>query len=96
VPTFHDSEGSQAWRNIRVLIEIDDSGSATLATWDTASTTPRPRRSRRRRPAGAGVWPHRINAAQAAEVVRQLEPRFVCPCTTRFRLKLQLDPLDRF
>jgi L-ascorbate metabolism protein UlaG (beta-lactamase superfamily) len=38
-----------------------------------------------------------INAAQAAEVVRQLEPRFVVPMHYAIPgLKLQLDTLDRF
>jgi L-ascorbate metabolism protein UlaG (beta-lactamase superfamily) len=38
-----------------------------------------------------------INAAQAAEVVRQLEPRFVVPMHYAIPgLKLELDPIDRF
>ncbi|HZK73280.1 MAG TPA: MBL fold metallo-hydrolase, partial [Clostridia bacterium] len=38
-----------------------------------------------------------INAAQAAEVVRQLEPRYVVPMHYAIPgLKLELDPIDRF
>jgi L-ascorbate metabolism protein UlaG (beta-lactamase superfamily) len=38
-----------------------------------------------------------INATQAAEVVRQLEPRYVVPMHYAIPgLKLQLDPIDRF
>ena len=38
-----------------------------------------------------------ISAAQAAEVVRQLEPRYVVPMHFAIPgLKLQLDPIDRF
>ena len=38
-----------------------------------------------------------INAAQAAEVVRQLEPRFVVPMHYAIPgLKLELDSVDRF
>jgi L-ascorbate metabolism protein UlaG (beta-lactamase superfamily) len=38
-----------------------------------------------------------INAAQAAEIVRQLEPRYVVPMHYAIPgLKLELDPLDRF
>ena len=38
-----------------------------------------------------------MNAAQAAEVVRQLEPRYVVPMHYAIPgLKLQLDPIDRF
>jgi L-ascorbate metabolism protein UlaG (beta-lactamase superfamily) len=38
-----------------------------------------------------------MNAALAAEVVRQLEPRYVVPMHFAIPgLKLQLDPIDRF
>src|SRR2546429_467457 len=38
-----------------------------------------------------------MNAAQAAEVVRQLEPRYVVPMHYAIPgLKLELDPIDRF
>ena len=38
-----------------------------------------------------------MNGAQAAEVVRQLEPRYVVPMHYAIPgLKLELDPLDRF
>jgi L-ascorbate metabolism protein UlaG (beta-lactamase superfamily) len=38
-----------------------------------------------------------INAAQAAQLVRQLEPRYVVPMHYAIPgLKLELDPLDRF
>jgi len=38
-----------------------------------------------------------MTAAQAAEVVRQLEPRYVVPMHYAISgLKLELDPIDRF
>ncbi|HEX8751978.1 MAG TPA: hypothetical protein VF731_01065, partial [Solirubrobacterales bacterium] len=38
-----------------------------------------------------------MNGAQAAEVVRQLEPRYVIPMHYAIPgLKLKLDPIDRF
>jgi L-ascorbate metabolism protein UlaG (beta-lactamase superfamily) len=38
-----------------------------------------------------------INAAEAAEVVRQLEPRYVVPMHYAIPgLKLELDPIDKF
>ena len=99
VPTFHDSEkGAKHGRNTVYLIEIDDvrvchlgdlghrlddAEAETISSPDVLLV-----------PVGGHTA---INAAQAAEIVRQLEPRFVVPMHYAIPgLKLQLDPLDRF
>jgi L-ascorbate metabolism protein UlaG (beta-lactamase superfamily) len=99
VPTFHDSErGAKYGRNTVYLIEIDevrvchlgdlghkleDAEAEAVASPDVLLV-----------PVGGRSA---MNAAQAAEVVRQLEPRYVVPMHYAIPgLKLQLDPIDRF
>lgn len=99
VPTFHDAEkGSKHGRNTVYLIEIDDvrichlgdlghkledAEAEAVASPDVLLV-----------PVGGLTA---MNAAQAAEVVRQLEPRYVVPMHFAIPgLKLQLDPIDRF
>jgi len=99
VPTYHDSDkGAKHGRNTVYLIEIDevtvchlgdlghkleDVEAEAVASPDVLLV-----------PVGGQSV---INAAQAAEVVRQLEPRYVVPMHYAIPgLKLQLDPIDRF
>jgi L-ascorbate metabolism protein UlaG (beta-lactamase superfamily) len=99
VPTFHDAEkGAKHGRNTVYLIEIDDvrvchlgdlghplgdAEAEAIASPDVLLV-----------PVGGHTA---INAAQAAEIVRQLEPRFVVPMHYAIPgLKLELDSLDRF
>jgi len=99
VPTYHDSEkGARHGRNTVYLIEIDDvrichlgdlghkledAEAEAVASPDVLLV-----------PVGGRSA---INGAQAAEVVRQLEPRYVVPMHYAIPgLKLELDPLDRF
>jgi L-ascorbate metabolism protein UlaG (beta-lactamase superfamily) len=98
-PTYHDSEkGATRGRNTVYLIEIDDvrvchlgdlghrlddTDAETVSSVDVLLV-----------PVGGRMV---INAAQAAEVVRQLEPRFVVPMHYAIPgLKLELDSVDRF
>jgi L-ascorbate metabolism protein UlaG (beta-lactamase superfamily) len=99
VPTFHDAEkGTKHGRNTVYLIEIDDVRichlgdlghkledveAEAVASPDVLLV-----------PVGGRTA---MNAAQAAEVVRQLEPRYVVPMHFAIPgLKLELDPIDRF
>jgi L-ascorbate metabolism protein UlaG (beta-lactamase superfamily) len=99
VPTYHDAEkGAKRGPNTVYLIEIDDvrichlgdlghrlddSEAEAISSPDVLLV-----------PVGGR---NAINAAQAAEVVRQLEPRFVVPMHYAIPgLKLELDPIDRF
>ncbi len=99
VPTFHDAEkGAKHGRNTVYLIEIDDvrichlgdlghkledAEAEAVASPDVLLV-----------PVGGRTA---MNAAQAAEVVRQLEPRYVVPMHYAIPgLKLELDPIDRF
>ena len=99
VPTYHDADkGATHGRNTVYLIEIDDvrichlgdlghslddTQAETLSSADVLLV-----------PVGGRTT---INATQAAEVVRQLEPRYVVPMHYAVPgLKLQLDPIDRF
>src|SRR6266481_6867245 len=99
VPTYHDEQkGARHGRNTVYLIEIDDvrvchlgdlghrlddAEAETISSPDVLLV-----------PVGGNTA---INAVQAAEVVRQLEPRFVVPMHYAIPgLKLQLDPIDRF
>ena len=99
VPTYHDSEkGARHGRNTVYLIEIDDvrichlgdlghkledAEAEAVASPDVLLV-----------PVGGQSA---LNAAQAAEVVRQLEPRYVVPMHYSIPgLKLELDPIDRF
>jgi L-ascorbate metabolism protein UlaG (beta-lactamase superfamily) len=98
-PTYHDAEkGAKAGRNSVYLIEIDgvrvchlgdlghrldDTDAETVASVDVLLV-----------PVGGRTA---INAVQAAEVVRQLEPRYVVPMHYAIPgLKVELDPIDRF
>jgi L-ascorbate metabolism protein UlaG (beta-lactamase superfamily) len=98
-PTYHDSEKGATWgRNTVYLIEIDDvrvchlgdlghrlddTDAETVSSVDVLLV-----------PVGGRTA---INAVQAAEVVRQLEPRFVVPMHYAIPgLKLELDSVDRF
>jgi len=98
-PTYHDSEkGATRGRNTVYLIEIDDvrvchlgdlghrlddTDAETVSSVDVLLV-----------PVGGRTA---INAAQAAEIVRQLEPRFVVPMHYAIPgLKLELDSVDRF
>jgi L-ascorbate metabolism protein UlaG (beta-lactamase superfamily) len=98
-PTYHDAEkGAKAGRNTVYLIEIDgvrvchlgdlghrldDTDAETVASVDVLLV-----------PVGGRTA---INAVQAAEVVRQLEPRYVVPMHYAIPgLKVDLDPIDRF
>ncbi len=97
--TFHDAEkGAKRGRNTVYLIEIDDvrichlgdlghplddSDAETVASVDVLLV-----------PVGSRTA---INSAQAAEVVRQLEPRYVIPMHYATPgVKVQLDGVDRF
>jgi len=99
VPTYHDAEkGAKHGRNTVYLIEIDDvrvchlgdlghklddAGAETVGSPDVLLV-----------PVGGRTA---MNAAQAAEVVRQLEPRYVVPMHYAIPgLKLELNPIDRF
>ena len=99
VPMYHDSEkGAKRGRNTVYLIEIDgvrvvhlgdlghrldDADAEAISSPDVLLV-----------PVGGGTA---INAAQAAEVVRQLEPRYVIPMHYAIPgLKVELDPVDRF
>ncbi|GAC1470218.1 MAG: MBL fold metallo-hydrolase [Candidatus Dormibacteraceae bacterium] len=99
VPTFHDAEkGAKRGRNTVYLIEIDDVRICHLGdlghALDDAEAEAIASPDVLLVPVGGHTA---INAAQAAEIVRQLEPRFVVPMHYRIPgLKLELDPLDRF
>ena len=99
VPTFHDAEkGQKHGRNTVYLIEIDDVRICHLGDLGhklgdveaEAVSSPDVLLV----PVGGNTS---INAAEAAEVVRQLEPRYVVPMHYAIPgLKLQLDTIDRF
>ena len=99
VPTFHDAEkGARHGRNTVYLVEIDDVRVCHLGDLghklDDAEAEAISSPDVLLVPVGGNTA---INAAQAAEVVRQLEPRFVVPMHYAIPgLKLQLDTLDRF
>ncbi len=99
IPTFHDSEkGSKRGPNTVYLIEIDDvrvchlgdlghplddAAAETVSSVDVLLV-----------PVGGKTA---INAVQAAEVVRQLEPRFVVPMHYATPgVKVDLEGVDRF
>ena len=99
IPTYHDDEkGAKHGRNTVYLIEIDDVRVCHLGDLGhkledaeaEAVTTPDVLLV----PVGGASA---MNGAQAAEVVRQLEPRYVVPMHYAIPgLKLKLDPIDRF
>src|SRR6266513_267608 len=99
VPTFHDAEkGARHGRNTVYLIEIDDVRVCHLGDLghklDDAEAESVASPDVLLVPVGGKTA---INAAQAAEVVRQLEPRYVVPMHYAIPgLKLELDPIDRF
>ena len=99
VPTFHDAEkGAKHGRNTIYLIEIDDVRICHLGdlghALDDAEAEAISSPDVLLVPVGGHTA---INAAQAAEIVRQLEPRFVVPMHYAIPgLKLELDTLDRF
>lgn len=99
LPTYHDAEkGAKQGRNTVYLIEIDDvrvchlgdlghklgdAEAEAVASPDVLLI-----------PVGGRTT---MNGEQAAEVVRQLEPRYVIPMHYAIPgLKLDLDPVDRF
>ena len=99
VPTFHDAEkGAKHGRNTVYLIEIDDVRICHLGDLGHALEDAEAEAIASPDVLLIPVGGHTaINAAQAAEVVRQLEPRFVVPMHYAIPgLKLQLDTLDRF
>jgi L-ascorbate metabolism protein UlaG (beta-lactamase superfamily) len=99
IPTYHDADkGAKKGRNTIYLIEIDDVrvchlgdlGHALEDSEAEAISSPDVLLV----PVGGR---NAITAAQAAQVVRQLEPRFVVPMHYSIPgIKLDLDPLDRF
>ena len=99
IPTFHDSEkGAKHGRNTVYLFEIDDLRVCHLGDLGhklddvEAETVSSP--DVLLVPVGGHSS---INAAQAAEVVRLLEPRFVVPMHYSIPgIKVSLDPIDRF
>jgi L-ascorbate metabolism protein UlaG (beta-lactamase superfamily) len=99
VPSYHDSEkGATHGRNTIYLIEIDDVRVCHLGdlgnALDDAEAEAISAPDVLLIPVGGRTV---INAAQAAQVVRQLEPRFVVPMHYAIPgLKLELDTLDRF
>ena len=99
VPTFHDPEkGAKQGRNTVYLIEIDDVRVCHLGDLghklDDVEAEAVASPDVLLVPVGGRTA---MNGAQAAEVVRQLEPRYVVPMHYSIPgLKLQLDPIDRF
>jgi L-ascorbate metabolism protein UlaG (beta-lactamase superfamily) len=99
VPTYHDAErGAKHGRNTVYLIDIDDVRVVHLGDLghklDDAEAEAVSSTDVLLVPVGGRSA---LNAAQAAEVVRQLEPRYVVPMHYAIPgLKLQLDPVDRF
>jgi L-ascorbate metabolism protein UlaG (beta-lactamase superfamily) len=99
VATYHDAEkGARHGRNTVYLIEIDDVRVCHLGDLghklDDAEAEAVASPDVLLVPVGGASA---MNAAQAAEVVRQLEPRYVVPMHYAIPgLKLTLDPIDRF
>ncbi|TAN32567.1 lactamase [bacterium] len=99
VPTYHDAEkGAKQGRNTIYLIEIDDVRVCHLGDLghrlDDADAEAISAPDVLLVPVGGRTA---INAAEAAEVVRQLEPRYVVPMHYAIPgLKLELDTIDRF
>ena len=99
VPTYHDGEkGAKEGRNTVYLIEVDDVRICHLGDLghklDDAEAEAVSSPDVLLVPVGGRSV---LNGAQAAEVVRQLEPRYVVPMHYAIPgLKMQLDPIDRF
>ena len=98
-PTFHDAEkGARHGRNTVYLFEIDDLRVCHLGDLghklDDVEAEAVSSADVLLVPVGGQ---NSMNAALAAEVVRQLEPRYVVPMHYAIPgLKLELDSLDRF
>jgi L-ascorbate metabolism protein UlaG (beta-lactamase superfamily) len=99
VPTFHDGEkGARRGRNTVYLIEIDDVRVCHLGDLghklEDAEAEAVSSPDVLLVPVGGRTS---MNAAQAAEVVRQLDPRFVIPMHYAIPgLKADLDTIERF
>lgn len=99
IPTYHDAEkGAKHGRNTVYLIEVDDVRICHLGDLghklDDAEAEAVASPDVLLVPVGGHAA---MNGAQAAEVVRQLEPRYVVPMHYAIPgLKLPLDPIDRF
>ena len=99
VATYHDAErGAKHGRNTVYLIDIDDVRVVHLGDLghklDDAEAEAVSSTDVLLVPVGGRSA---LNAAQAAEVVRQLEPRYVVPMHYAIPgLKLELDTIDRF
>ena len=99
VPTYHDPEkGAKHGRNTVYVIEIDDVRICHLGdlghSLDDSEAVPLSSADVLLVPVGGRST---ISATQAAEVVRQLEPRYVVPMHYAIPgLKVELDPIDRF
>jgi len=99
VPTFHDPvKGEKEGRNTVYLIEIDDVRVCHLGDLGHKLDDSEAEAVSSPDVLLVPVGGHSsLNGAQAAEVVRQLEPRYVVPMHYAIPgLKLELDPLDRF
>ena len=99
LPTYHDAEkGARQGRNTVYLIEIDDVRVCHLGDLghklDDAEAEAVASPDVLLVPVGGRTT---MNGEQAAEVVRQLEPRYVIPMHYSIPgLKLELDAVDRF
>ena len=99
VPTYHDAEkGAKHGRNTVYVIEIDDVRVCHLGDLghklDDAEAEAVSSPDVLLVPVGGRTA---LNAAQAAEVVRQLEPRYVVPMHYAIPgLKVELETVDRF
>ena len=99
VPTYHDSEkGAKHGRNTVYLIEIDDVRVCHLGDLGHKLDDVEAEAVASPDVLLVPVGGHNaMNGAQAAEVVRQLEPRYVVPMHYAIPgLKLELDPIERF
>src|SRR5205823_12528818 len=99
IPTYHDAEkGAKHGRNTVYLIEIDDVRVCHLGDLghklDDAESEAVASPDVLLVPVGGRTT---MTAAQAAEVVRQVEPRVVVPMHFAIPgLKIELEPVDRF
>jgi len=99
LPTYHDTEkGARYGRNTVYLFEIDDMRVCHLGDLghklDDVEAEAVASADVLLVPVGGHAS---LNAAQAAEVVRQLEPRYVVPMHYAIPgLKVSLDPVERF
>ena len=99
LPTYHDAEkGAKRGRNTVYVIEIDDVRVCHLGDLghklDDAEAEAVASPDVLLVPVGGRST---INGELAAEVVRQLEPRYVVPMHYAIQgLKIELDPVDRF